>query len=148
MPRHAETYGRNFSLGPQGDRRAGGLGHGGDGRVLRATSGPLDRHPTPYRYQWQDCASSGTSCATFAGATREQVHGAGGDAGHTIEAVVTARMRTAPRARGAHIVPLIDEFSGTSVDRNVWAVPDQQGDTSNDEQECYEPSQVPRARGR
>ena len=51
-------------------------------------------------------------------------------------------MRAAQRPRTRRIVPLVDNFGGTTPDTNVWQVLDQQGDTSNSEPECYEPSQV------
>ncbi len=35
-----------------------------------------------------------------------------------------------------------DEFNGTSLDTAKWTVPDEEGDTSNNEQECYKPANV------
>jgi hypothetical protein len=67
---------------------------------------------------------------------------ASGDAGHTIEAVVTAHNPARSTAANAPIVPLIDNFDGSSVDTNVWDVLNQQGDTSNSETECHVTRQV------
>ena len=66
-----------------------------------------------------------------------------GDTGHTIEALDAAATNAdGSETAATPIVPLVDNFTATGVDRNIWAVINQQGDTSNDEQECYEPSQV------
>ena len=67
--------------------------------------------------------------------------------GHTIEANVTATNSTGnTTALAQPIVPLVDNFSGSSVDTNVWTVLNQQGDTSNHEVECFEPGQVTEGR--
>jgi beta-glucanase (GH16 family) len=112
------------------------------GDVLLTTNGTWSGSPTSYSYQWQDCAGDGTGCTNIAGATSSTYTVASADTGHTIEALVTATNANGSATAGAPIVPLIDNFSGSSVDTNVWSVLNQQGDTSNDEQECYEPSQV------
>ncbi len=117
------------------------------GRVLRTTTGRWTGHPTSYRYQWRACSPRGASCVSIRGATGRTYTVRPQDAGHTLEAVVTARNARGSASAAATIVPLIDDFSGANVDRNVWAVPDQQGDTSNDEQECYAPSQVSEGAG-
>jgi hypothetical protein len=112
------------------------------GDVLLTTNGTWSGSPTSYSYQWQDCAGDGTGCTNIAGATSSTYTVASADTGHTIEALVTATNSNGSATAGAPIVPLIDNFSGSGVDTNVWSVLNQQGDTSNDEQECYEPSQV------
>lgn len=112
------------------------------GSVLSATSGSWTGSPTSFTYQWQDCATDGTTCSNITGATSSTYTVASGDAGHTVEAVVTAHNSSGTAASGAPIVPLVDNFGGTSVDTNAWAVMNQQGDTSNGEIECYEPGKV------
>jgi hypothetical protein len=112
------------------------------GNVLRTTNGTWVGAPTSYQYQWQDCAADGTGCSNISGATSSTYSVQASDAGHTIEALVTAANSAGSATAGAPIVPLVDNFGGSSVDSNVWKVLNQQGDTSNGEFECYEPGQV------
>jgi len=107
------------------------------GDTLSVSNGSWSGSPTHYGYQWQDCATDGTSCSNISAATGSTYVVASGDAGHTIEAIVTATNASGQTAADAPIVPLIDNFGGSSVDTNVWAVLNQQGDTSNNEKECY-----------
>jgi beta-glucanase (GH16 family) len=68
---------------------------------------------------------------------------ASGDAGHTIDAVVTASNGSGQASASAPTVPLIDNFTADSgIDLNVWSELNQQGDTSNNEVGCYLPSQL------
>ena len=112
------------------------------GQTLTTSNGTWSNSPTSYTYQWQHCATDGTSCSNVSGATASTYTVASGDAGHTIEAVVTASNNSGSTSADAPIVPLVDNFGGSTPDTNVWDVLDQQGDTSNSEPECYEPSQV------
>lgn len=106
------------------------------GAALSTTNGTWTGSPT-FTYQWQDCAADGTSCSDIGGATSSTYTVASGDAGHTIQAVVTAANAGGSASAAAPIVPAVDEFSGSSVDANVWRVMNQQGDTSGNEEECY-----------
>lgn len=117
------------------------------GDVLATSNGTWSNGPTSYTYQWERCGTDGTGCASISGATGPAYTVAAGDSGHTVTAVVTASNGAGSASATAPIVPLIDEFNGTSLDPNVWTVLNQQGDTSNDEQECYLPSQVGEAGG-
>lgn len=113
------------------------------GDVLTTTNGTWTNTPTSYTYQWQDCATDGTSCSNIGGATSSTYTVASGDAGHSIEALVTAtNVSGSSSPAGAPIVPLIDNFGGSSLDTNMWTALNQQGDTSNSEVECYEPGQI------
>jgi beta-glucanase (GH16 family) len=113
------------------------------GDVLSTTNGTWTGAPTSYGYQWEDCAPDGTACSDIAGATSNSYTVAASDAGHTIEVVVTAANAVGATSADAPIVPLIDNFtSDSAIDPNVWTEIDQQGDTSNGEVECYEPSQL------
>jgi len=61
-----------------------------DGQTLTASTGAWSGEPTAYGYQWQDCNSSGESCANVAGATASSYTLTSGDVGHTMRVVVTA----------------------------------------------------------
>jgi hypothetical protein len=121
------------------------------GEVLSTTNGSWANGPASYGYQWQDCASDGSSCSnitlgsgcsTTAFSCSSSYTVQAGDAGHTIEAEVRASNASGSATAGAPIVPLVDNFGGSSVDTNVWGVLNQQGDTSNNETECYVTGQV------
>jgi hypothetical protein len=62
-----------------------------DGATLTTTNGTWTGAPSPtYAYQWQDCGTSGESCANISGATEGSYTLADSDIGHTIVVVVTA----------------------------------------------------------
>jgi Glycosyl hydrolases family 16 len=107
------------------------------------SDGSWSGSPSSFGYQWQDCASDGTGCSNISGATSSTYTVGSEDAGHTIEAVVTATNAGGSTSAAAPIVPLIDNFTADSaIDTNVWDEIGQQGDTSNSEIECYLPSQL------
>ena len=60
------------------------------GDTLTAGNGSWSNGPTGYSYQWQDCNSSGANCSSISGATGSSYKLASGDAGDTIDVVVTA----------------------------------------------------------
>ena len=60
------------------------------GNLLSTTKGTWSGSPTSFSYQWQDCNSSGASCANIAGASTSAYTLAVGDVGHTLRAVVSA----------------------------------------------------------
>jgi hypothetical protein len=60
-----------------------------EGQVLRSSAGNWSGSPT-YAYQWQDCNSSGKSCANISGATTSKRTLATSDVGHTLRVMVTA----------------------------------------------------------
>lgn len=111
------------------------------GNALTTTNGTWTGSPS-FTYQWQDCGTDGTSCSNIGGATSSSYTVASGDAGHSVEAVVTATNTFGSASANAPIVPLMDEFSGSSVNTDIWIPINQQGDTSNNEFECYLPSQL------
>jgi hypothetical protein len=62
-----------------------------DGHTLSASTGTWTGAPAPtYSYQWQDCSTSGESCADISGATEATYALADSDVGHTVVVVVTA----------------------------------------------------------
>jgi hypothetical protein len=60
------------------------------GQSLSSSTGTWSGSPTSYAYKWQDCDSSGSSCATISGATGSSYVLQPGDVGKTLRAVVTA----------------------------------------------------------
>ena len=117
------------------------------GQTLTTSNGTWTNSPTGFSYAWQDCATDGTDCSNIVGATLSTYTVASGDAEHTITAVVTAANTSGSASASASPLPLIDEFNGSSVQTNLWTVMDQQGDTSNEEVECFLPSQVAESGG-
>ncbi len=61
-----------------------------EGDTLTATNGTWENNPTGYKYQWQDCNSSGSSCTSIAAATAGTHKLTAADTGHTLRAIVTA----------------------------------------------------------
>jgi hypothetical protein len=111
--------------------------------VLLVSNGTWTGNANVFSYRWQDCGTDGTGCTDISGANSNSYTVTSGDAGHTIEAVVTAGNGSGQTSADAPIVPLVDNFtSDPAIDTNVWAELNQQGDTSNNEIECYLPSQL------
>ena len=61
-----------------------------EGQSLSASTGTWTGSPTSFAYQWEDCNSSGESCASIAKATKASYKLAAGDVGHTVRVIVTA----------------------------------------------------------
>src|SRR3984885_340461 len=62
-----------------------------EGQTLSTSNGSWSNSPTSFGYQWQDCNSSGGSCANIAGATSASYTLGSGDVGDTVRSVVTAK---------------------------------------------------------
>jgi large repetitive protein len=60
------------------------------GQTLTTSNGSWTGSPTSYTYRWEDCDSSGGSCASISGATSSSYTLQAGDVGTTIRSVVTA----------------------------------------------------------
>ena len=60
------------------------------GQTLSTSNGSWTGNPTSYVYSWQDCNSSGGSCASISGATSNSYTLQASDVGSTIRSVVTA----------------------------------------------------------
>jgi hypothetical protein len=60
------------------------------GQTLGASNGSWSGSPTNFTYQWQDCNSSGGSCANISGATSSTYTLQSSDVAATVRAVVTA----------------------------------------------------------
>jgi len=61
-----------------------------EGQTLTAHTGYWGNSPTSYDYQWLRCDSAGNGCAAIAGASSDEYALTSDDAGHRIEAEVTA----------------------------------------------------------
>ena len=61
-----------------------------EGQTLSVSTGTWSGSPTSYTYQWQDCNTSGESCADISGATGSTYKLVSSDVGHTLRVVVTA----------------------------------------------------------
>ena len=72
-----------------------------EGQALKASNGTWSGSPTSYAYQWQDCTSSGSSCASISGATGSSYTLVGSDAGHTVRVQVTATNSGGSTAAGS-----------------------------------------------
>src|ERR1700733_6848857 len=62
-----------------------------EGQTLSTSNGSWSHSPTSFGYQWQDCNSSGGSCANIAGATSASYTLGSGYVGDTVRSVVTAK---------------------------------------------------------
>ncbi len=60
------------------------------GQALTAGKGSWSGSPTSYGYQWEDCNTSGASCANIAGATSGSYTLTSNDVGDTVRVIVTA----------------------------------------------------------
>ncbi len=60
------------------------------GQSLSASQGSWTQEPSTYAYRWLRCAANGTACATISGATAATHAVVAADAGHTLEAQVSA----------------------------------------------------------
>jgi hypothetical protein len=61
-----------------------------EGSTLRASSGSWEGKPTSYAYQWQECNSTGSSCANIPGETSTTYALSEEDVGHKVLVVVAA----------------------------------------------------------
>jgi outer membrane protein assembly factor BamB len=73
-----------FGPAPQNTSPPSISGRAGQHETLSESHGSWTNNPTSYRYQWEDCDSSGGSCSVIAGATKPRLTLTSGDAGHTI----------------------------------------------------------------
>ena len=60
------------------------------GATLGASAGSWSNSPTSYSYQWSDCNSSGTGCASISGAASSAYTVGAGDESSTLEVTVAA----------------------------------------------------------
>ncbi len=86
----AESVTATFSSGPVNTGLPIISGTSYNGQTLKTTNGTWTGSPTSYTYQWEDCNSSGTSCANIAGATAAEYTLTSADIEHEIRVVVVA----------------------------------------------------------
>ena len=126
------------------------------GQTLSTSAGSWTNSPTNFTYQWQDCDTSGQTCADIASATSSSYVLGSGDVGETIVSVVTATnaggfsseasaptavVAAAPAAGGGVTTVFSDDFSGTSLSP-AWTVISRHGEYAQNETECNVPQQV------
>lgn len=78
------------SAAPQNDAVPQISGSERDGQTLTASTGSWSNSPSTFAYQWQRCATDGTSCGDLTGATKQSYDLSPGDVNHTVRVVVTA----------------------------------------------------------
>jgi len=94
-----------------------------EGQTLTVDPGTWAGSPTSYAYQWEDCNATGKACSAVAGATSSRYTLVGGDVGHELRAVVTARnaggSTPASSAATAQVTGTGDTACGVTVSPGV-----------------------------
>lgn len=62
-----------------------------EGQTVSASTGTWREEPTSFEYQWEDCKPAGSRCVTVSGATSSTYLLSGGDVGHSLRVLVTAK---------------------------------------------------------
>ena len=83
-----------------------------EGSTLSASTGSWSNSPTSFAYQWQRCASDGTSCSSIGGATGKTYVPVSADVVRTLRVVVTASNSSGKAASTADASPVIDSRNG------------------------------------
>src|SRR2546421_331015 len=71
------------------------------GQTLTEHNGDWTNSPTSFSYQWQQCDSSGNTCAAISGATNQTYEVAVGDVGHKLRVQEIASNEGGPSAPAA-----------------------------------------------
>jgi hypothetical protein len=79
-----------LSAAPQNTTAPAISGTAREGSTLTASNGSWSNSPSSFTYQWQRCATDGTSCGDITGATKQTYSVVHGDVTHTLRVVVTA----------------------------------------------------------
>jgi hypothetical protein len=93
------------------------------GQTLSVSNGSWTGSPTSYAYQWQDCDSSGASCANISGATGSSYSLGAGDVGHTMRAMVTASNSSGSATAGSAPTAMVASSSGGAASGAGGAAP-------------------------
>jgi hypothetical protein len=89
------------------------------GDMLTSSTGSWTGSPTSYAYQWQDCNSSGASCANISGATGSSYMLGSSDVGHTMRAMVTASNSSGSSTAGSAPTAMVTSSSGGAAPSNT-----------------------------
>ena len=90
-------------------------GQTSEGDTLSTTNGAWNNNPTSYAYQWEDCNSSGASCANIGNATSSTYTLTTTDVSNTVRVVVTAtNIYGAGQATSAAVGPVTSSSGGLS----------------------------------
>jgi YVTN family beta-propeller protein len=84
------------------------------GQTLTASNGTWSGNPT-YSYQWQDCDSSGSNCASISGATGQSYTLTGSDVGSRVRVIVTATNSGGPTPANSAATAAISATPATST---------------------------------
>lgn len=85
------------------------------GQKLTASKGTWSNSPTGYSYQWQDCNSSGGSCANISGATGSSYTLTGSDVGNTVRVEVTASNPGGSLTKASAVTAVVTSSSTTTT---------------------------------
>ena len=91
------------------------------GDTLAANAGAWSGSPTSYAYLWQDCNSSGGSCANIAGATHATYALQSTDVGDTIVVVVTASNSAGSGSAASDATAVVTNGSASGPPSNTGA---------------------------
>ncbi|MDP9283564.1 MAG: hypothetical protein M3P41_01195, partial [Actinomycetota bacterium] len=83
-----------------------------DGSTLTATNGTWSGAPTSFTYQWQRCATDGTSCGDITGATKQTYEVTSGDVSRTVRVAVTAQNADGKATANSNATDIVDSKSG------------------------------------
>lgn len=83
-----------------------------DGSTLTATNGMWSGSPTSYTYQWQRCATDGTSCGDITGATKQTYALTSGDVSRTVRVAVTAQNADGKATASSDPSDVVDSKNG------------------------------------
>ena len=89
-PATSATVGAVLPAAPADSTAPGISGTAQQGDTLTASHGVWSNNPTGYSYAWQDCDSTGSNCATIAGATSSTYKLTAADVGSYVSVTVTA----------------------------------------------------------
>ena len=83
-----------------------------EGSALTASTGTWTNSPTSFAYQWQRCATDGTSCGDINGATDKTYTPTSGDVSHTVQVVVTATNADGKASASSDASAIVDSKNG------------------------------------
>jgi len=97
---------------PQNTARPTISGTAKEGSTQTASTGSWSNSPTSFSYQWQRCASDGTSCSNISGATGKTYVPVAADVVRTLRVVVTASNSSGKASSTSDATRVIDSRNG------------------------------------